>query len=180
MKKKLLNISLIFIMILSLIGCGAQNLDLEIPNDNNGTTVIELPDLEISDELESDTSGNQSTSNEEDLIEEDGLYSKPEDVSLYIHLYDKLPSNFITKKEAMDLGWESSKGNLWDITDEKVIGGDRFGNREGLLPKAEGRVYYEADVNYDGGFRGPERIVFSNDGLIFYTMDHYDSFEQLY
>ena len=60
------------------------------------------------------------------------------------------------------------------------IGGDKFGNREGLLPKEDGRQYYECDVNYQGGYRGAERIVFSNDGLIFYTDDHYNSFTQLY
>lgn len=171
MKKKLLLLPLIFVMILTFIGCSSQSVDVEIPKNNNETNVIEVPDLQEIDEPDLD---------KEVLILEDGKYSTPDEVSLYIYTYDKLPSNYITKKEAMDLGWESSKGNLWDVTDGKVIGGDKFGNREGLLPKAEGRVYYEADVNYDGGFRGPERIVFSNDGLIFYTMDHYDSFEQLY
>lgn len=60
------------------------------------------------------------------------------------------------------------------------IGGDRFGNREGLLPDAEGRKWYECDINFSGGFRGAERIVYSNDGLIYYTSDHYESFTQLY
>ncbi len=170
MKKKLL-LPLIFVMILTFIGCSSQSVDLEIPKNNNETNVIEVPDLQEIDEPDLD---------KEVLILEDGKYSTPDEVSLYIYTYDKLPSNYITKKEAIDLGWESSKGNLWDVTDGKVIGGDKFGNREGLLPKAQGRVYYEADVNYNGGFRGPERIVFSNDGLIFYTGDHYDSFEQLY
>lgn len=171
MKKKLLLLPLIFVMILTFIGCSSQSVDVEIPKNNNETNVIEVPDLQEIDEPDLD---------KEVLILEDGKYSTPDEVSLYIYTYDKLPSNYITKKEAMDLGWESSKGNLWDVTDGKVIGGDKFGNREGLLPKAQGRVYYEADVNYNGGFRGPERIVFSNDGLIFYTGDHYDSFEQLY
>ena len=171
MKKKLLLLPLIFVMILTFIGCSSQSVDVEIPKDNNATNIIEVPDLQEIDEPDLD---------KEVLILEDGKYSTPDEVSLYIYTYDKLPSNYITKKEAMDLGWESSKGNLWDVTDGKVIGGDKFGNREGLLPKAQGRVYYEADVNYNGGFRGPERIVFSNDGLIFYTGDHYDSFEQLY
>lgn len=170
MKKKLL-LPLIFVMILTFIGCSSQSVDLEIPKNNNETNVIEVPDLQEIDEPDLD---------KEVLVLEDGEYSTPDEVSLYIYTYDKLPSNYITKKEAIDLGWESSKGNLWDVTDGKVIGGDKFGNREGLLPKAQGRVYYEADVNYNGGFRGPERIVFSNDGLIFYTGDHYDSFEQLY
>jgi len=99
---------------------------------------------------------------------------------LYIKTYGCLPPNFITKDDAEDLGWVSSKGNLHDVAPGKSIGGDRFGNREGLLPKASGRQYYECDINYSGGHRGAERIVYSNDGLIFYTSDHYESFTQLY
>lgn len=113
-------------------------------------------------------------------VAEDGTYSSPEEVAEYIYLYGELPSNYISKSEARDLGWISDEGNLWEVTDEMSIGGDRFGNREGLLPEEEGRVYYECDVNYEGGYRGAERLVFSNDGLIFYTDDHYESFTQLY
>ena len=116
----------------------------------------------------------------EPTIDENGRYTSPEDVALYIHLYGKLPSNFITKNKAKDLGWDSSKGNLWDVTDQMSIGGDRFGNYEGLLPQAEGRTWKECDVNYEGGYRGAERILYSNDGLIYYTNDHYKTFTQLY
>ena len=113
-------------------------------------------------------------------VEEDGIYSTPDLVAAYIHTFNKLPSNYITKKEAEQLGWVSSKGNLWDVTDEMSIGGDKFGNYEGLLPKKNGRQWYECDVNYEGGYRGTERILYSNDGLIYYTDDHYESFTQLY
>ncbi len=113
-------------------------------------------------------------------IEEDGHYTSKEDVALYLHTYDKLPGNFIKKREASDLGWESSKGNLWDVSDEMSIGGDKFGNREKLLPIKDGRQYYECDINYEGGYRGGERLVYSNDGLIYYTDDHYESFTLLY
>ena len=111
-----------------------------------------------------------------ELVEEDGVYSTPELVAAYIHTFHKLPSNFITKNEASKLGWNSKEGNLWDVTDEMSIGGDKFGNYEGLLPKAKGRQWYECDVNYKGGKRGAERIVFSNDGLVYYTKDHYKTF----
>lgn len=113
-------------------------------------------------------------------VDKKGSYTSPEDVAAYIHTFGTLPSNFITKSEARDLGWDNSKGNLWDVAEGKSIGGDRFGNYEGLLPKAEGRKYTECDVNYEGGYRGSERIIFSNDGLIFYTDDHYQTFTQLY
>lgn len=114
------------------------------------------------------------------LIDEDGWYDTLEEVAEYIHTYGKLPGNFITKNEARDLGWVSSEGNLWEVAEGMSIGGDKFGNREGLLPEAEGRVWYECDINYRGGFRGSERIVYSNDGLIYYTADHYESFDKLY
>ena len=113
-------------------------------------------------------------------VEEGKNYSSKDEVAEYLHKYKELPPNFITKKEAGALGWKSSDGNLWEVTEKASIGGDVFGNREGLLPKKKDRVYYECDINYQGGYRGAERIVFSNDGLIFYTSDHYESFEELY
>ena len=85
------------------------------------------------------------------------------------------------QSEAEKLGWQSNKGNLWDVAYGSSIGGDRFGNREGLLPKASGRQYYECDIDTNGkNSRGAKRIVFSNDGLIYYTDDHYESFQLLY
>ena len=110
-------------------------------------------------------------------IDENGSYSSKEDVSLYIHTYNKLPSNFITKSEAGNLGWQG--GSLEDFAPGKCIGGDRFGNYEGLLP--EGKTYHECDIDTLGSSsRGAKRIVYSDDGYIYYTEDHYGSFEQLY
>lgn len=117
---------------------------------------------------------------ESNLLEEDDRYTDPYDVAEYIYTYNKLPVNFITKKEAVELGWDSDRGNLWEVTDEMSIGGDYFGNREGKLPKKDGRKWFECDVNYSGGYRGEERIVYSNDGLIYYTDDHYETFKQIY
>ena len=113
-------------------------------------------------------------------IKKGSSYSTKDEVAAYIHEFLELPPNYITKKEAQDIGWDNSKGNLWQVTNKKSIGGDRFGNYEGLLPEADTRKYYECDVNYNGGYRGGERIVYSNDGLIFYTDDHYETFEKLY
>jgi guanyl-specific ribonuclease Sa len=106
-------------------------------------------------------------------------YTSKEEVTEYLKQFHQLPPNYITKHEAMELGWDSAKGNLWEVTDHQSIGGDSFGNREGLLPQAEGRRYFECDINYQGGNRGAERLVYSNDGLIFYTSDHYRSFIQI-
>ena len=116
---------------------------------------------------------------EEAAPDEDGSYTTKEDVALYIHTYGHLPPNFITKKEAQAAGW--SGGALDRVLPGMCIGGDRFGNYEGLLPKAKGRQWTECDINTLGAkSRGAERIVFSNDGLIYYTPDHYESFELLY
>ncbi|MBQ7172440.1 MAG: ribonuclease [Clostridia bacterium] len=116
----------------------------------------------------------------EKSLDEAGSYTSKEDVALYLHLYGRLPANFITKSAAQKLGWDSSEGNLDKVAPGKSIGGDVFGNREGLLPAKSGRTYYECDVGYAGGYRGGERIVYSNDGLIYYSGDHYANFTLLY
>ena len=113
-------------------------------------------------------------------VTEDGSYTSKDDVALYLHLYGHLPGNFVTKAEARAAGWDSSSNYVGDACPGKSIGGDRFYNDDGLLPDAAGRRYYECDIDYGGAKRGAERIVFSDDGLVFYTADHYNTFEQLY
>ena len=121
----------------------------------------------------------ESQESGEAALPEDGAYTTKEDVALYLHLYGHLPDNFITKKEAQKLGWPG--GTLEPYAPGKCIGGSRFGNYEGLLPEAEGRTYTECDIDTLGAeSRGAKRIVFSNDGRIYYTEDHYASFELLY
>ncbi len=175
MKKRLAAWLLALVMALSLAGCGrdtstvaifpsqdAQQQDT-LPDDDG--TVSDLPD-------DGDDSG-------ADAIDEDGSYTSKEEVALYIHTYGRLPGNFITKKEAQALGWPG--GSLEPYAPGKCIGGSRFGNYEGLLPEKEGRTYTECDIDTLGAeSRGAKRIVFSNDGLIYYTGDHYESFELLY
>ncbi|MEW4369097.1 ribonuclease [Paenibacillus kandeliae] len=101
-------------------------------------------------------------------------------VANYLRQHDgQLPCNYVTKKQAEQLGWESSKGNLATVAPGKSIGGDTFSNREGLLPKASGRKWHEADINYTSGFRGADRILYSTDGLIYKTTDHYESFQSI-
>ena len=116
----------------------------------------------------------------ETQLEEDGIYTSKEDVAAYLYEYGHLPSNFITKKDAKKLGWVSSEGNLDEVAPGMSIGGDYFGNYEGKLPEVEDRDYYECDIDFDGTYRNGKRIVFSNDGLIYYTEDHYETFELLY
>lgn len=113
-------------------------------------------------------------------VEKNGEYTDKEHVAAYLHKYGELPKNYITKKEAEELGWVSSQKNLWKVAPGMSIGGSYFGNYEGLLPEKKGRDYYECDIDYNGGGRNAKRIIYSNDGLIYYTDDHYESFTLLY
>ena len=204
----LLSVSLAILMIFALSGCKKNN-DISSGNSETETftdtetepTVTETEITDTSTETNTETEPTETTYEttftetttsktetttvteteaEKLSVEKDGSYTTPEDVAEYIHTFGTLPNNFITKDEAKDLGWDNKKGNLWDVAEGKSIGGDYFGNYEGLLPKAKGRKYTECDVNYEGGYRGSERIIFSNDGLIYYTNDHYQTFTQLY
>ena len=99
-------------------------------------------------------------------VEESGEYTSKDEVAAYLNEFGHLPDNFITKKEAQALGWESKEGNLDEVAPGKSIGGDYFGNYEEVLPDAEGRTYHECDIDYEGGFRNAKRIVYSDDGLV--------------
>ena len=118
-------------------------------------------------------------------LRKDGSYTSKVEVALYIHTYGRVPSNYISKTKARNAGWDSSKGNLWDVLPGMSIGGGGYMNEQWddgpLLPETpEGRDWRECDINYQGGYRGAERLVYSDDGLVFYTGDHYETFERLY
>lgn len=104
----------------------------------------------------------------------------PQQIVNYLAIYGELPENFITKSEAKALGWDSRYNYVGDVAPGKSIGGDRFGNYEGLLPDKKGRKWYECDANYRGRKRGAERVLFSSDGLYYYTDDHYQTFTQMF
>lgn len=112
-------------------------------------------------------------------VQKDGWYSTMEEVAVYLITYDKLPGNFLTKNQAEAKGWSNREGNLDKFAPGCSIGGNHFGNYEGLVPSKKGRKWSECDINFDGGHRGAERIVFSNDGLIYYSDDHYASFTKI-
>ncbi|ENB9203631.1 ribonuclease N [Serratia marcescens] len=94
----------------------------------------------------------------------------------YLQQHQRLPDYYVTKKQAREQGWDPRSGNLCAVLPGKAIGGDRFSNREGQLPAAGGRVWREADINYQCGRRGADRLLYSSDGLIFVTRDHYKNF----
>lgn len=126
----------------------------------------ELPDISPEEE-------------EEIIVIEGEWYQDKEHVAEYLRQFKMLPENYITKKDAQALGWVSSWGNLWEVAPGMSIGGDRFGNYEELLPVKKGRQYFECDIDFEGEYRNAKRIIFSNDGLIFYTEDHYETFEEI-
>ena len=158
------------ILLVSLAGCQATST--ETPTKSPSTNLSEPAAVRNQTTNKPGTHQVQVTKGES--------YSTKDEVAAYISKFHMLPPNYITKTEAQKLGWDNSKGNLWKVTQQKSIGGDRFGNLEGLLPKANGRQYYECDIDYHGGYRGAKRIIYSNDGLIFYTDDHYKTFKQLF
>ena len=179
MKSKLRFI-LTFVVIFALVMLVSEALpswlgDASAPPAATAQTVEESGELTL---LPRDD-GDATATEEQAIPDEDGEYDSKEELALYIHTYGHLPKNFVTKTEAEAAGWTG--GSLDRVLPGMAIGGNRYHNREGLLPTAKGRTWTECDVNSVGrSSRGPERIVFSNDGLIYYTPDHYESFELLY
>lgn len=169
---RILALLLALVMTFGLFACDMAPLEELIPMDTLAQTdasVDSIPDKPAESE----------PGETEALLDPDGWYYSAEDVALYLLTYGVLPCNFITKNEARDLGWEG--GSVQKYLEGAAIGGDKFGNREGILPKADGRQYYECDIDTNGeSSRGAKRIVYSNDGLIYYTEDHYESFILLY
>ena len=182
MKEKILAL-LLAVTALTVSGCG---MDIGVIGGEDGPTEVIVSGPGVSETVqlpEEEPAGTEPAAEEEPeepvLLDEDGTYNSAEDVSLYLYTYDHLPDNYITKNEARDLGWTG--GSVEQVAPGCAIGGDRFGNREGILPKAEGRQYYECDIDTIGETsRGAKRIVWSDDGLIYYTEDHYESFTLLY
>ena len=166
MKKKLTSLLALIIVALSVFfGMPEENVQVTETYPLESIAAQHLPE-------ESETAPET-----EAAIDPLGSYTSKEEVALYIHLYGELPMNFMTKKHAKALGWEG--GSLEPVAPGMSIGGDYFGNYEGLLP--EDREYTECDIDTRGkDNRGAKRIVFSDDGLIYYTEDHYKTFELLY
>ena len=155
----------------------SQYVSEEFDFDGNGTSSAATTALDDGTAAEEENTTTEAEN--EPSVDENGVYTSKDDVALYIHVYGKLPSNFITKSEAKALGWPG--GSLEEYAPGMCIGGDYFGNYEGLLPEADGRTYTECDIDTLGASsRGAKRIIFSNDGLIYYTEDHYETFELLY
>ena len=109
-----------------------------------------------------------------------GPMDAAQELADYIFEYGELPDYFLTKKEAQALGWDSYYNFVSDVAPGMSIGGDYFGNYEQKLPVVKGRKYYEADCFYREGKRNAYRIIYSNDGHVWYTEDHYNTFIELF
>ncbi len=175
--KRYLNIlcGIIFV-VLVLTGC--FNTDKNV-NSSGGNNVQLRTEEKVAPSTKTESKINVYGNGQKIKIEESGSYTDKEHVAAYINTYAKLPRNYITKNQAKKLGWQT-KGSLDKVAPGKSIGGDRYGNYERILPHKNGRVWTECDIDYVMGNRNAKRIVFSDDGLIYYTKDHYKSFEKLY
>lgn len=166
------------VLVLILVGFLAGYL-LGKGSNEPEPTPIDDPITIVTPTTDPTNQNNNNNNNTQIQLSEDGQYNSKEEVALYIHLYGHLPDNYVTKSEARNKGW--SGGSLESYFPGCSIGGDSFGNREGLLPSKKGRRYYECDIDTAGKkSRGEKRIVYSNDGLVYYSDDHYESFELLY
>ena len=163
----------------------AENAPPNGQDSSDGTNTLDLgPDIELGEGI-TDARAEQAAAAANVTVRKDGTYTSKVEVALYIHTYGRVPSNFISKTKARNAGWVNTEGNLWDVLPGMSIGGGGYTNEqwgdEPLLPETpEGRDWRECDINYQGGYRGAERLVYSDDGLVFYTGDHYSTFERLY
>ena len=170
-----------FMLVLSLIaGCGPkQTANQSTVSSQQATVAVDQQQKLQPSGTKKQVEANVRANSQKISISKSQAYTDKQHVAAYINEFAKLPHNYITKGEAKKLGWQS-KGTLDQVAPGKSIGGDRFGNYEGLLPKEKNRNWKECDIDYVRGKRNAKRILYSNDGLIYYTEDHYKSFTRLY
>lgn len=188
MLKRIFAFFLALVWALALTACGGMG-DMPAPSPDTTASLpaVAQPDAPGTDAPEPDAPESDAPApetaapaSETPAVDENGFYHTKDEVALYIHLYGRLPDNYVTKREAQDMGWTGGSVERY-AGEGTAIGGSRFGNYEGLLPEKEGRTYQECDIDTVGtSSRGAKRIVYSNDGLVYYTGDHYESFELLY
>jgi len=168
-----LKISFAFLFSAFLVACSTPTVSSDDPDE------IER----ISSNSEKATSSSSvATKLIYEAVEESGLYTTKDSVAAYLCKFDKLPSNYVDKNEGKSL-YESKTGKIFEkwnfnpwTTIGVMIGGDVFENREGLLPSGS---YHEADVDYSAKNRGTKRLIYQSDCVIYYTANHYETFDKL-
>lgn len=200
-KQKWLFVGITVLLLLSVMGCKEKEPSIDdreifeedlvplseeelnaMEHASMGEGIQEEPEMfidEMPDEEMQQISGPNDTENV-DLLDEDGVYTAKDEVAFYIDTYQKLPSNYITEQEAVEMGWDPVNGDLSKIAPGMSIGGDPYENENKMLPEKEGRHFYICDVEYEQGARNDQRIIYSDDGLVFYTEDYCKTFVQLY
>ena len=199
---KTLKLSLAFLFSAFLVACSTPTVsddesdEIELTPSNNSSSSSEKEKSSSSKKEASSSSSKKVSSSSKQVeasssvatksiyeaVEESGLYTTKDSVAAYLCKFDKLPGNYVGKDEGISL-YESKTGNTfskWNFnpwtTLGVMIGGDVFDNREGLLPSGS---YHEADVDYSAKNRGTKRLIYQSDCVIYYTADHYESFDKL-
>ena len=180
MKRKSGIISLIALFLATMLLLGSCSANPAATSKQNGEKNA-LPTAEVTAATEKPAApaGTEAPEEAPEATEEPGPIIEPQRIADYLFEHGELPENFITKEEAKELGWNSQYNYVSDVAPGKSIGGDYFGNYEERLPRVKGRKYYECDCWYTEGPRNEYRIIFSNDGHVWYTEDHYNTFTEM-
>ena len=181
-KRLVARIALLFALLVALVGCSSTSAQGTQTSAGSQSAVERGEDASATGQQDAaEDPAFPSVQSGDAAIDEAGTYTSKDEVALYLHTYGHLPSNYITKEEAEDAGWKTEGLTIDEACPGKSLGNNHYGNDEKKLPTAKGRTWQECDIDYNGGrSRGAKRLVYSNDGLIFYTEDHYETFEQLY
>ena len=167
--------ALLLVAALVLAGCTAGALEISKKRKNTARPAEAMTAAPAATEAPAEAPGEEPAP-----TEEPGPIIEPQRIADYLFAHGELPDNFLTKKEAQALGWDNRYNYVSDVAPGMSIGGDYFGNYEGKLPRVQGRKYYEADCWYTEGKRTACRIIYSTDGHVWYTEDHYNTFTELF
>ena len=175
---KTLKISLAFLFAAFLVACSTPT----VSDDESDEVELTSSSKSSSSSKKEKSSSSVASKSIYEAVEESGLYTTKDSVAAYLCKFDKLPGNYVGKNEGISL-YETKTGNTfskWNFnpwtTLGVMIGGDVFENREGLLPSGS---YHEADVDYSAKNRGTKRLIYQSDCVIYYTADHYETFDKL-
>ena len=172
--KRILPLLLVFLLVISCVSCSLGDI---IDITESKEPEISFETVSIIEESDEEPSSEESGEEPGITVNKDGKYYDLEHVVAYLATYKSLPSNYITKTEAQELGWEG--GNVEKYKSGAVIGGDYYGNYSKTLPSNKGITYTECDIDTQNKSRGEKRLVYSSDWHFYYTDDHYETFREV-